>query len=193
MTATIKFAVRSLTLVAVICCLGAFSNARAAEFQARWNELAQLLAGYENVSVALPGGGAVTGDLLSVRDDSLNLDVRKVSGSRAFGKGPASIPRAQVTSIRATKNRGSWGRRIGVTVGLIAGLIGGAEFVAHVATSERSGVPSFFAVTVGSTVAGYYLGRSHDKHTLEIAVTPDAAPGAPAGQPGPAPRRPGQD
>jgi hypothetical protein len=146
-------------------------QSRAAGFQARWNELAPLLEGRE-LSIPLPGGAVVTGELLNVRADSLNLDIRKVSGRTDYRKGPASIPRASVVTIRATQSNGAWGRRMGVLIGQIAGLIAGGELVAHVATSERSGVPTFAAVDVGATVAGYFLGKSRDKRELEIAVVP---------------------
>jgi hypothetical protein len=159
-------------LTAALCCLGVLATgSRAAGFQARWNELAPLLEGRE-LSIPLQGGAVVTGELLNVRTDSLNLDIRKVSGRTEYRKGPASIPRGSVTTIRATKTQGAWGRRMGVLIGQIAGLIAGGELVAHLATTERSGVPTFVAVDVGATVAGYYLGKSRDKRELEIAVVP---------------------
>src|ERR1039458_5000625 len=93
-------------LTAAFCCLGVLSmQSRAAEFQARWSELAPLLEGRE-LSIPLPGGAVVTGELLNVRADSLNLDIRKVSGRTEYRKGPASIPRASVVAIRASQSNG---------------------------------------------------------------------------------------
>jgi hypothetical protein len=158
-------------VAAVFCFLGAIPMQGQSEFQARWNELAPLLVGQE-VFIPLPGGGSIRGEALSVRTDSLAVDIRKVSGSQEYRKGPSSIPRAVVSTIRVTKTRGAWGRTIGVVVGQLAGIIGGGEFAAHVARSEGAGVSSFFAIDVGATVAGYFLGRARDKHTFEVKILP---------------------
>ena len=69
--------------------------------------------------------------------------------------------------------RGSWGRRIGVIVGQVGGIVGGAEFGVHLGRSEGGGVSSFFAIDVAATVAGYYVGKTKDRHTVEIEIAPD--------------------
>jgi len=161
------------TLAVTFCFLCALPTpGRSAAFQARWNELASLVAGQE-ATIPLPGGGVVTGEVVSVRADSLALDVHKVSGGKERYAGLVSIPRTSVTTLRATKMRGSWGRRIGVLVGQVGGIVGGAEFAVHVGRSEAGGVSSFFAIDVGATVAGYYVGKAKDRHTVEIEIVPD--------------------
>jgi hypothetical protein len=185
---------RTVRAAAVLCFLGALaSQAVAAQFQARWEELGSILSGYD-LSIPLPGGATVGGELLSVRPDCLVVDISRVSRGADYRKGPASIPRTSVTTIRASKSRGSWGKHMGVIVGQVAGILAGGEFVTHVAKSEAAGVPSFFAIDVGATVAGYYLGKSRDRHALEISIepNPEAAVSRPAaaepGGPAPAPR-----
>ena len=182
---------RGRGLAALFCCLALFAgHSRAADFQARWSELPALLSGYQ-VSILLPGGGVVAGQLAGVRPDALVLDVTHVSGGAQYRKGLATVPRSSVTLIRATNARGAWGRRMGVLVGQIAGLILAGEFVGHVATSEHAGVPAFFAIDVGSTVVGYYLGKRHDQHGFELTVEPPSAADAqPTQQPATVPQPP---
>ena len=166
------FRLGAIHWAAVLCCLGMNpGQTSAADFQARWSELPSLLTGYQ-VQIPLQGGAVVEGELVSLRPDALVLDVSRVSGTTEYRKGFTTIPRASVTTIRASKSSSGWGRRMGAVVGQIVGLVGGAEIAAHVGRSEAAGVPLFLTVNVGATAAGYYLGRSRDKHTLEIAVEP---------------------
>lgn len=164
---------KAIRLAAALCCLCAISTpGRSAAFQARWNEIASLAAGQE-ATIPLPGGAVVTGDIVSVRADSLVLDVHRSFGGKDRYKGLVSIPRGSVTAFRATKMQGSWGRRIGVFVGQLSGLVLGGEFVGHVANSEAAGVPSFLAIDVGATLAGYFAGKVRDRRIVEIEVLPE--------------------
>ena len=134
--------------VALFCLYAIPAPGSSAAFQARWNEIATIVAGRE-VTIGLPGGAVVTGEVVGVRADSLALDVHRASGGATRYKGLISVPRASVTTIRATKMQSAWGRRLGVLIGQVGGAIGGGEFAAHVGGSEAAGVPSFFAIYVG--------------------------------------------
>ena len=106
----------------------------------RWNELAGLVVG-RNVSVPLEGGVVVQGEALSVRDDSLMLDVTKTTGSARYPRGQVRIPRTFVTEVRVAERGGSGGRILGSVVGALTGVVAGAEIAVHGTHSEAAGVP----------------------------------------------------
>lgn len=143
----------------------------------RWTELAALIVGY-HVSIPLPGGGIVEGEALSVRDDSLVLDITKTSGPARYPKGQSPIPRASVTEVRLVERRGTGGRILGSAVGALVGVVAGAEIAVHGTHSEAAVVSTFTATAVACTVAGYYAGRSADRHArlLRIASPVGAGP-----------------
>jgi hypothetical protein len=157
--------------------LGLFPAAAAtAPADIRWNELAALIVGH-HVSIPLPGGGFVEGEALSVRDDSLVLDIGKTSSASRYPKGQAPIPRASVTEVRLAERRGTGGRILGTVVGALAGAVAGAELAVHKTRSEAAGVPTFTATAVAVTVAGYCAGRSADRHTRLLRIAPAAGAG----------------
>lgn len=134
----------------------------------RWNELAALIVGH-HVSVPLAGGGRVEGEALSVRDDSLVLDIGKTS---------TSIPRSSVTEIRLSERRGSGGRILGTVVGALGGMVAGGEIAAHGTRSEGAVVSTFTATAVAGTVAGYFVGRRADRYTRLLRIAPAAGSGS---------------
>ena len=151
--------------------------AAAAPAEIRWNELAALVVGH-HVSIPLPGGGMVEGDALSVRDDSLVLDIRRTSDAGRYPKGQTPIPRAAVTEVRLAERRGPGGRILGSAVGAIAGVVAGAEIAVHGNRSEAAAVSTFTVTAIACTVGGYFIGRSADRHTRVLRVVPAAEAGA---------------
>ena len=139
--------------------------------EVRWNELSPLILGH-TVTLVLPGGAAISGQTVAVRDDVLVLDVRRTSDSRVQPKGSATIPRSSVTTIQMQETRGVGGRVLGTIVGVLVGMVAGGEIVAHSNMSEGPGVSTFTAVGVSGAVGGYYLGKSVDRHTTTIRVVP---------------------
>jgi len=157
--------------------LGGFPAAAATPpAEIRWNELAALIVGH-HVWIPLPGGGLVEGEALSVRDDSLVLDIGKSSNTSRYPKGQAPIPRASVTEVRLAERRGTGGRILGTAVGALAGVVAGAEIAVHGTHSEAAGVSAFTATAVALTVGGYYAGRSADRHTRLLRIAPAAGAG----------------
>jgi hypothetical protein len=143
----------------------------------RWNELAALIVGHR-VSIPLPGGGLVEGEALSVRDDSLVLDIGKTSDASRYPKGQTPVPRASVSEVRLAERRSTGGRILGTAVGALAGIVGGAEIAVHGTHSESAGVSAFTSTAVALTVAGYYAGRSVDRHTRLLRIAPAAGDGS---------------
>ena len=142
----------------------------------RWNELAPLVVGH-HVSISLPGGAFVEGEALSVRDDSLVVDIGKTSRAGQYRKGQSPIPRASVTEVRVTERRSTGGRIIGTAVGGLIGMVAGGEIAAHGARSEGAAASTFTAVAVVGTVAGYFIGRSADRHTRLLRIAAEAGAG----------------
>jgi hypothetical protein len=159
-------------LLAGFCSLGLVpALAGSSHIEVRWSELSPFILGHK-VTMVLPGAVAISGDAVAVRDDGLSMDIRSTSDTKAFPRGPATIPRASVTTIQMTETKGVGGRVLGVVVGALAGMVGGAEIAAHSDTREAAAVSTFLGVAVAGSVGGYYAGKSVDRHTTIIRVTP---------------------
>jgi hypothetical protein len=180
---------RSRWILVVVLGLGLFrANARTDVAEIRWNELAALVVGH-NVSIPF-SGIVVEGEPLSVRDDSLMLDIRKTSDPSRCPKGQTSIPRTSVTEVRILEHGGAGGRILGSVVGALVGMVAGAEIAVHGTHSEAAGVSVFSATAVASTVGGYCAGRSADRHTRLLRIAPPSAgSGLPADEQPPDARR----
>jgi hypothetical protein len=154
-----------------LCVLGLSpATAGTSKVEVRWNELSPLILGH-TVSLVLPGGAAIAGEVVAVRDDSLTLDIRKTSDSKVQPKGTASIPRASITTLQVTDAKGAGGRILGVVVGVVVGMVAGAEIVAHTSRiTEAAAVGTFTGVAVAGATGGYYAGRGVDRHTTIIRV-----------------------
>jgi len=137
--------------------------------EVHWNQLSSLILGRE-VSLVLPGGTDIAGDVIAVRADSLALDVRKTSNEKVQPKGESAIPRASITTLQLRERKGVGGRVLGVVVGAIVGMVAGGETVAHTTYNEAAAVGTFTGVSVAGAVGGYYVGRSVDSRTTVIRV-----------------------
>ena len=142
----------------------------------RWNELAALIIGHR-VSIPLPGGILVEGEALSVRDDSLVLDIARTTNASRYPKGQTPIPRAAVTEVRLAERRSTGGRILGTAVGALTGVVAGAEIAVHGTHSEAAGVSAFTATAVAFTLGGYFAGRRVDRHVRLLRITPAAVAG----------------
>ena len=93
------------------------------EVQLPWSELAPLIVG-EEVSLILPGAVHVQGEVIAVRPDALEMEIKKTTDRRTYAKGQVVIPRSSVSVIERRRMRRKAGRIIGtVAVGLRYGLI----------------------------------------------------------------------
>jgi hypothetical protein len=164
-------------LVLVAFGVGLFrADASTEPAEIQWNELAALIVGH-HVSIPLAGGVVVEGDALSVRAQALMLDIGRTSDSRQYPKGQTAIPRASVTEVRLAEHRGSGGRILGTVVGALVGMVVGGEIAVHGPNSEAAGVSTFTASAVACTVAGYYAGKSADRHSRWLRIAPLPAAG----------------
>ena len=164
--------VRRGSLLLAMLGIGVFCAwAGSAPAEIRWNELAALIVGNE-VTIPLTGGAVVAGEVLSVRDDSIMLEIRKTSDRIRYPKGQTPIPRAVVSEVRLLERRGMGGRVLGSVVGALVGIAAGVEIAIHGPNSEAAGVTTFTAVAVAGSVGGYYAGRSADRRTKVLHVAP---------------------
>ena len=145
--------------------------AQAAQLEVRWSELSPLVVG-RTVAIVLPDGTAVSGEAAAVRDAELAMDIRKTSNRTAHPKGMAAIPRASITTVEVREGRAVGGRVLGTVVGVVLGMVIGGEIVAHSNMSEGPSVGTFSAVTVASTVGGYYVGKKADQRSKTIRIVP---------------------
>ncbi len=160
-----------LQLLALMGALILPAYAGTSRVEVRWAELSPLILGH-TVTMVLPGAITVSGDAVAVREDSLLLDIRKTSDSKAWPKGSTSIPRASVNTIQLTETNRVGGRVLGVVVGALGGMVAGGEIVAHGNQGEGAAVSTFLAVSVAGSVGGYFTGKSVDRHTTLIRVAP---------------------
>ena len=155
----------------VFCLVGTMAQAESKPLELRWNELAPLISGHV-VNLTLSAGGSVRGEVAAVRDDSLVIDVRNSSDSKAYPKGSGSVPRSSITLIKAERTHGSWGRSIGTTLGVLTGLGVGGQVAVNSADSAGAGIAIFLVVAGAISVGGYFLGRSLDRKVTTIRIVP---------------------
>jgi hypothetical protein len=160
-----------LALCVVFCLVTGTVQAESKPLELKWSELAPLISNHV-VQVSLSTGGTVRGEIVAVRDDSLVIDVRSSSDSKAFPKGSASVPRSSVALLKVERTHGSWGRTIGTTLGVLTGLAVGGYTAGSTADSAGKAIPLFLVVAGGISVAGYFLGRSLDRHVTTIRIVP---------------------
>ena len=159
-------------LMCALCCAAPAAVASSNQVELKWSELAPLIIG-QKVKLVLPGGPEIKGLAVAVREDALVLNVKKTSDRKAYPKGQNVIPRASMSTLQLETKHGSGGRTIGVIAGALGGLILGGDLVAHIATSEAVGISTFFGVSTGSTIAGYYLGKRYDRNVTIIRILPE--------------------
>jgi hypothetical protein len=140
----------------------------------RWQDLDSFVAGHR-INLALPSDIWLEGDVLGVRDDGLVRDVKVTSDKRAYPRGRALVPRAEVGRFRLIRTRGkTWGM-----VGPAAG--GGLGLLVGLAGSQHTGTPgpavATGLVTAAGAWAGFLCGLAADHARTEVIVQPE--PGQP--------------
>jgi hypothetical protein len=138
-----------------------------------WEELPQLVG--KHVSIPLYDGGAVAGKVITVEADALLIQVAKSTDPVAHPKGPMRVPRDKL-HVLDLHGKGVKYRVLGTTLGLGAGLVGGAGVAIGVQgglfSDERGGAAgaAFVGVIAGVTAAGYLVGNAADRRTTTIQI-----------------------
>lgn len=134
----------------------------------KWSELANMVVGHK-VAITLTDDLIVGGEVASVRDDSIVLDV--TAPTKGFPRGNGLVPRAAIKLISLEKMKGSVGRAVGTTLGVLMGMPLGALAVDKVGgTGPR--LTGFFLVAGAASTTGYYLGRELDRRITQIKIIP---------------------
>lgn len=162
---------RRSALLAIALCLGpAVLRAERKPLQLKWTELQPVVQSHD-VAVVLRSGGIVKGEAVAIRDETLVMDIRSVSGTKQYGRGNGTVPRAEIESLGVRRTRGAWGRTLGTTLGVIAGLGLGGYTAVHM-DSGGGALAVFTGVTSGVAVLGYYMGRELDQRVTRIVILP---------------------
>lgn len=137
----------------------------------RWSELEGAVKD-QTVEFTTKEGVTLRGDVLSVRPDALVMNARRTSNAKLFPKGGATVPRASIQTLRIIKVKSSWGRNLGVTTGVIAGL--GLGGYAAAKSNQSGGTSLAIALVLTGVVsfAGYALGKQADTRTTVIQIIP---------------------
>jgi hypothetical protein len=147
----------------------------AAPMHIKWEGLTAVVG--KTVSIAMPGGAAITGKATSIESDALVVDVKKTSDRAAYPKGVVRVPRATLHRFEM-QTKGKVGRIVGTPLGFVVGAVAGG-FAAVVIggglfSNDRPdwAVTAFAGTTAAGTVAGYLLGNSVDKHWTPVEILP---------------------
>ncbi len=147
------------------------ARAETKPLELKWGEIQQLVIG-QRVQMVLPDGATVKGEVVTVREDSLVLDVKGTSNKEAHPKGSATIPRESVKLIRLERRSGNWGRNLGTTVGAITGVFLGGWLAIEAADSGGTAVACLAGITALGAISGYYIGKDIDRKVTVIKIVP---------------------
>ena len=171
---------RNVLLVAMVAAAAALAapkdkpkEAGARVYRLQWRDLERMTRG-RRISLTLPSGVRLQGQVASVAPDELALDVVKTSDKRAYPKGRAIVPRPEVQRFRIFETRRTW-RILGTVIG---GSVGAAVAVpiAIYTNNEGGTATGVCAAAVAVPAAlGYLLGWAGDRKVTEVIVEPEGA------------------
>jgi len=145
-----------------------------------WSEIAPLIVDQE-IAVVLPDTTYIQGKALAVREDALELDVKKTSDRRLHPKGRTTIPRAAASVIELREMRQF---PIGAIGGGVAGYLGGALLgaITGMGIEKITGNDTDFPTgallggqvgAIAGAVVGGRLGHNLDRRNILIKIIPD--------------------
>lgn len=140
----------------------------------RWGELSPFIVD-QRISLHLPEDARIKGNVLSVRDEGLVVDVKKTNNKEVYPKRQSLIPRADVSLIYLRK-RGVKYRAIFTTGAIVVGA--GLAFA--VGIGSAGAVPFFPTLGLGSGLGGalgYFIGNKFDTKFMPIRVIDDPPQG----------------
>ena len=151
-----------------ILCVG-LAQAENRPVDLKWSELAAVVTG-QTIEFTTKEGVTLRGNVVSIRPEELVLEAKHTSNPKLFPKGGATVPRTSVDTLRMIKTKAAWGRRLGTTLGLVAGLTLGGYTAARTGGSDAAILTTFLGITGATTVGGFFLGRSADRKVTTIRI-----------------------
>jgi len=139
----------------------------------KWEGLS-MVAG-RTVSIAMPGGGIVTGKAVGVESDALVVRVTKTTDPKGWPKGERRVPR-ETLRVFEMRSKGKTFQVLGTVVGAAAGFAGGASawwnMTPFFAKTSGNGDAAFFGILAGGAVLGYLAGSAADARWTTVEVLP---------------------
>jgi hypothetical protein len=141
-------------------------NPRQAEVA--WGELAGFAVD-KQISIELPDGVKLRGEVLAVRPESLVLDVQKSSRKKVHPLGQTEVPRADVREVWVIRHQSAIFRVLGGVLGGVGGTFA-AGALTYVYESAAVALPAFLLLIPVSATAGYYAGKLADRRVTHIRI-----------------------
>ena len=160
-------------ILAALAALGLFAETLAAanrQVELTWEELGGFVV-EKRISMVLPEGVKLQGEVLAVRPDSLVLDIRKSSDRKLYPVGQAEIPRWALSEVTLIRERNAVMRVIGGILGAIGSLTVFGR-LAFAVDSAAVLVPGLILGVPLAAAGGYYLGKLADRYTTRILIRP---------------------
>lgn len=142
-------------------------------YRLQWADLGRIINNCR-VSLTLPSGIRLQGDVASVESDALVLFVTKTSDKHAYPKGRGIVPRPEVTSLRVSKTNGYGWRVAGTAIGAGTGALLGVGLAEYASSRGGHAVAAGVAGIAIPTVFGYLAGWSADRKTFLVTIEPEA-------------------
>ena len=158
--------------IGLFCVPGTVRAGSKTHHDVAWEALS-LLNGEHDVTIRLSEGGAVRGDVVTVREAGIHLHriTMATDRERFPGGSDALIPKDSVREIRVEKMRSS-ARIAGGVLGGLGSLLMTGAVIYH---TEPDPTPALWFALLGSSVGGgslgYWLGKRWDRETTIITIT----------------------
>lgn len=162
---------RSALLFAILAVAAAAAPEQGA-YRLQWRDLERVTRGHW-ISLVLPSGIKLQGDVVAVESDELVLDVHKTSDKHAYPKGRAIVPRPEVTRCRVWQKRGVAWRIAGTAIAGGAGAAVAVPFALYMHNEGAEGVPAAVAMVAVPAGLGYLAGWAADRKVMDIVVEPE--------------------
>lgn len=142
-----------------------------------WKDLAPVVTG-KRVWIPLNDGIQISGTVQAVEPEGLKIDIGHTSNRKAWPKGPATLPRSAVSTMRLGKTPGHKGIIIGGAVGAGVGITAGGILTAirHNEGGTQGGditAAAFAAPIAVGLLVGWLFDSAGHGHGQEIVIRGD--------------------
>jgi hypothetical protein len=164
---------RWAAVLAAVLAIFAFRADAASPVRLQWEGLSIVVG--KTVSIAMPGGSAVTGKAIGVESDALLVDVKGTTDAKAYPKGLVRVPRATLHRFDM-QTKGKAFRILGTFVGSAGGLAGGLGAAIGIQggifdnKNQGQAAAALCGIWAGGTVVGYLAGNAADKHWTPVEI-----------------------